>query len=178
MLLSHSFIATEQSRFYKNCKSTLQPKEVLVSVDFSENYAFILQDAAQGFHWNNAQATIHLFVAYYIDSENLCHLNYVVVSDCMHHDTAAFHLFQKSFITFLKTRFPSFPEKIYYFSDGAAAQHKNHKNFINLCYHEAYFGINAEWHFFATSHGKGSCDGVGGTIKQLEAKASLQRPCD
>ena len=178
MLLSHYFIATEQSKFYKNCKSSLQCKEVLVTVDFSENYAFILQDAAQGFHWNNAQATIHPFVAYYIDSEKLCHLSYVVVSDCMQHDTAAFHLFQKSFITFLKTRLPSFPEKIYYFSDGAAAQYKNHKNFINLYYHEADFGIHAEWHFFATSHRKSACDGVGGMIKRLAAKASLQRPYD
>ena len=178
ILLSHSFIATEQSKFYKNCKLTLQPRDVLVTVDFSENYAFILQDAAQGFHWNNAQATIHPFVAYYIDSEKLCHLSYVVVSDCMHHDTAAFHLFQKNFITFLKTKLPSFPEKMYYFSDGAAAQYKNCKNFINLCYHEADFGIHAEWHFFATSHGKSACDGVGGTVKRLAAKASLQRPYD
>lgn len=104
--------------------------------------------------------------------------SYVIVSDCMQHDTAVFHLFQKSFITFLKTRLPSFPKKIYYFSDGAAAQYKNRKNFINLCYHEADFGIHAEWHFFATSHGKGACDGVGGTIKRLAAKASLQRPYD
>jgi hypothetical protein len=34
----------------------------------------------------------------------------------------------------------------------------------------------AEWHFFATSHGKGPCDGVGGTVKRLAARASLQRP--
>ena len=34
----------------------------------------------------------------------------------------------------------------------------------------------AEWHFFATSHGKGPCDGVGGTVKRLAAHASLQRP--
>lgn len=27
---------------------------------------------------------------------------------------------------------------------------------------------------FATSHGKGSCDGLGGTIKRLAAKSSLQ----
>ena len=38
------------------------------------------------------------------------------------------------------------------------------------------FGIPAEWHFFATSHGKSACDGIGGTIKRLAAKASLQRP--
>ena len=47
------------------------------------------------------------------------------------------------------------------------------KNFINLCLHETDFGVQAEWHFFATSHGK---VGVGGTVKRLAAKASLQRP--
>ena len=36
--------------------------------------------------------------------------------------------------------------------------------------------MSAEWHFFATSHGKGPCDGVGGTVKRLAARASLQRP--
>ena len=30
--------------------------------------------------------------------------------------------------------------------------------------------------FFATSHGKWPCDGIGGTIKRLAAKDSLQRP--
>jgi hypothetical protein len=56
---------------------------------------------------------------------------------------------------------------IIYFSDGCAAQYKNRKNFLNLCNHDADFGLPAEWHFFATSHGKGPCDGVGGTVKRL-----------
>ena len=30
--------------------------------------------------------------------------------------------------------------------------------------------------FFANSHGKQPCDGIGGTVKRLTAKASLQRP--
>ena len=30
--------------------------------------------------------------------------------------------------------------------------------------------------FFATSHGKGACDGLGGTVERLAARASLQRP--
>lgn len=61
-----------------------------------------------------------------------------------------------------------------YFSDGAASQYKNCKNLINLLYHETDFAINAEWHFFATSHGKSPCDGIGGTVKRLVARASLQ----
>ena len=55
---------------------------------------------------------------------------------------------------------------------------KTAKNFINLCHREDDFGMPAEWHFFATSHGKGPCDGVGGTVKRLAAHASLQRPYD
>jgi hypothetical protein len=34
-----------------------------------------------------------------------------------------------------------------------------------MCNHEDGFGMNAEWHFFALSHGKGTCDGIGGKLK-------------
>ncbi len=178
LLRPHSFVASEQAKFYNVCKSTLLSGDMLVTVDFSENYAFVLQDAAQGFHWNNSQATLHPFFAYYIDDGKLCHLSCVVVSDCLHHDTTAVYLFQKAFIALLKRILParSQPHKIIYFSDGAGSQYKNKKNFINLCHHKDDFGVSAEWHFSATSHGKGACDGVGGTVKCLAARASLQRP--
>ncbi|KAL5497454.1 hypothetical protein EMCRGX_G013927 [Ephydatia muelleri] len=68
------------------------------------------------------------------------------------------------------------PKKIFYFSDGCAAQYKNRKNFINLCHHAEDFNVLAEWHFFATSHGKTAADSVAGTLKRMAAKASLQRP--
>ena len=45
-----------------------------------------------------------------------------------------------------------------------------------MCNHHNDFGVKAEWHFAATSHGKGACDGLGGTVKRLAARASLQRP--
>ena len=62
-----------------------------------------------------------------------------------------------------------------YFSDGAASHYKNMKNFINLANHETHYGMPAAWHFFATSHEKGPCGGVG-SCERLAAKASLQRP--
>ena len=36
--------------------------------------------------------------------------------------------------------------------------------------------MHCEWNFFATSHGKSPCDGIGGTVKRLTTRASLQRP--
>ena len=179
VLRPHAFIAAQQASFFNECKSALAHGEMVVTVDFSENYSFVLQDAAQGYHWNNSQATIHPFVAYYKDgSDKLCHLSYVVISEALNHDTSAVYLYQKRFIAFLMTFLPSSsqPRKITYFSDGAGSQYKNRKNFLNLCHHKEDFGIAAEWHFSATAHGKEACDGVGGTVKRLAARASLQKP--
>ncbi|KAJ8685341.1 hypothetical protein QAD02_021134 [Eretmocerus hayati] len=69
-------------------------------------------------------------------------------------------------------------KKVIYVSDGAAGQYQNRFNFQNLCFHQRDFGVAGEWHFFATSHGKEPCDGVGGTLKRAETKASLRRPLD
>jgi hypothetical protein len=34
--------------------------------------------------------------------------------------------------------------------------------------------MDAKWHFFAMPHGKGACDGIGGTNKSLARKMGLQ----
>ena len=66
-------------------------------------------------------------------------------------------------------------KKLEYFSDGSAGLNKNFKNLINLTLHHQDFSLDASWTFFATSHGKSPCDGIGGTVKRLTARASLQR---
>jgi hypothetical protein len=99
--------------------------------------------------------------------ENLC------FSECLYYDTLTAYTSQKHPKAFCKENVPNISQ-IYSFSYGALAQHKNMNNFINLCHHNIDFGINAEWHFFATSHGRGPCDGVGGTIKRFAACSSLQ----
>jgi len=176
-LLKHDFIAKQQSIFLKNLK-TPQMDYFIVIADFAENYSFVLQDAAQGFHWTNTQATIHPFVIYYPSANSVLHKSFVVISDHFKHDTITLHCFQKQLLKFIVESIPVAPQKIIYFSDEAAAHYKNRKNFLNLAFHEEDFGIPAEWHFFATSHGKGPCDGVGGTVKRLAARTSLQKPYD
>ena len=51
---------------------------------------------------------------------------------------------------------------------------KYFKNIANLNYHYMDYELKAEWHFFATSHGRSPCDGIGGTVKHSLARASLQ----
>lgn len=175
ILKRHSFIARRQAEYYNHLKQNIGVNEAVVCMDFAENYSFVLQDEAQSFHWNNDQATIFPIAVYYND-HNIHYKSIVCISECLQHDTTAVHLFQKRLISHLKLEVIRDLKKIYYFSDGAAAQFKNRKNFSNLCHHVHDFGIEAEWHFYATAHGKGVCDGLGGTVKRLAGKASLQRP--
>ena len=62
-----------------------------------------------------------------------------------------------------------------YVTDGCAGQYKNFKSFSNIVYHFKDFNIVAIWTFFATAHGKSSCDGIGGNIKRCAANESLRR---
>ena len=45
----------------------LGEKEILVG-DFAENFTFVMQDEVQSYHWNNAQATIHPLVCYWLEN--------------------------------------------------------------------------------------------------------------
>ena len=173
-LTSHSFIARAQAAYLSEKKESLSPDTAIVLLDFAENYSFVVQDAVQGYYWDNSQATLHPLVAYYRKEDgSLGTISFCVVSDCLKHDATAVYAFISVIIAHLKKLIPGL-SLVKYFSDRAASQYKNCKNFLNLCHHEEDFAVKAEWHFFATSHGKSPCDGIDGTIKRLVARASLQ----
>ena len=68
-LTTHHYIAKNQSNYLKHLKETLKPNEAIITLDFADNYSFIIQDAIQGYHWNNSQATLHPFVVYFREDE-------------------------------------------------------------------------------------------------------------
>jgi hypothetical protein len=76
------------------------------------------------------------------------------------YDSILVHTFQRNLIKFTENTFESPLKKIVYFSDGSVAQYNRKKNYYVACHNED-FGVPAEWHFLATSHGKSACDGVG-----------------
>ncbi|GBM11201.1 hypothetical protein AVEN_93277-1 [Araneus ventricosus] len=58
--------------------------------------------------------------------------------------------------------------------DESTTQYKNKKNFLNFCFHEEDFKVKGDCYFLVTEHGKGSCEGIGDSIKRLAPCASLQ----
>ena len=52
-LTKHSYTAKCQSRYLKQWKECLGNEIVIVLGDFAGNYAFVIQDEIQSFHWSN-----------------------------------------------------------------------------------------------------------------------------
>ena len=175
-LTSHSYIAKSQMQYLKKCKENLKENELIVLGDFAENYKFVVQDEVQGYHWNQQGCTLHPVITYFKKDSELKHVELCFISDDLNHDTSFVYEVICQTIKFAKYSISNNVKRCLYFSDGCAGQYKNCKNFMNLCLHKKDFQIDCSWSFFATSHGKSPCDGLGGTLKRLAARASLQRP--
>ena len=173
-LTRHHYQAKAQTAYFSKLKQTLEKGEVVVHGDFSENFSFVVQDAAQGFHWDASQCTVHPFVVHWRQDGEQHHQSYCIISDDTKHSTATVHAFLRRLVPAIMNRVPGL-KKIHYFSDGCGGQYKNKFNFINVCSHADDFQVQCEWNFFATSHGKGACDGIGGTVKRATYRESLRR---
>lgn len=176
-LKTHSFISKQQSSYFQTARESLDKGEFLISLDFSENYAFIAQDAAQSFHYNNNQCSLATAVFYYKVADLKVHKSIVVFSDNLSHDTIAVYCIQKIIINYLQNSFDCV-KKVIYFTDGAAQHFKNKYNFQNLIHHYEDFSVEVEWHFHATAHGKNACDGIGASVKSNARRASLRKISD
>ena len=53
-------------------------------------------------------------------------------------------------------------------------QFKNKFTLSNLLYHKQDHGCSADWNFFATAHGKGPVDDMGGQVKRSVWRCTLQ----
>lgn len=103
-------------------------------------------------------------IVWYREEASTKHRSYVVVSDCMEHSKSAVVAFNRAILADLRENIQF--EHIHYWTDGAASQFKSKYMMHNLLFHESDFGITADWSYFATSHGKGPVDGIGGTVKR------------
>ncbi|KAJ8677362.1 hypothetical protein QAD02_013149 [Eretmocerus hayati] len=128
---THDFSARQKSAFVKELKINLQPGQFIVGFDFAENYAFVVQNSAQSFHWNNNQATIFTVVINYVGNGELKHRSQAIISDNLAHDTYSGYQYQKIIIEYLKKNF-ELVTKIFYVTDGASQHFNNKSNFARL----------------------------------------------
>lgn len=157
----HCFVKATQASYFEEVKNYIEDSEVILQVDFAENYSAVSQDEIQSAHWTHPQITIFTCCAWLKDNNIR---SFVVVSDELQHDKYAVWAFLNAILTDLKMEYPQL-RRTKIFSDGCVAQFKNKYTISNLCFFQEDFQLICEWNFFATSHGKGAVDGIGGLIK-------------
>jgi len=74
-------------------KNNLSNQEVLVQLDFSENYTFIAQNAA---HFILIMIRVRFFLLLFII--NLKHFSTISMSDCTTHDVTGVYIMQQKLI--------------------------------------------------------------------------------
>ena len=157
----------------RHLKKHLPPHHVIIQMDFAENYSCKSMDEIQSAYWNQTSVTLHPMVIYFkTDSDELRHKSCIIISDEMGHNSA-------TVITFIKDIIPIVKEiddgvvTIHYWTDSPTSQYRNKAIFDMVANHQFTFGINARWNYFEAGHGKGPCDGLGGTTKRMADEAVI-----
>ena len=163
--LEHVFIKRKQHQFFEDRISQLGPEEAVVQVDFAENYTCCYQDEIQAAHWSQEQITLFTAAVWVNDSSKTTCETHCIISDDHGHDKWSVSVFLDTVINdFVAKKHPQV-KRVDVFSDGPASQFKN-KYMANFCCKLERHGLKVRWNFFATSHGKGVVDGVGGSVKR------------
>lgn len=169
----HSFLAKVQLQQIKELKLKLKEDEAIIQEDFSENFSIKQQDEIMSAHWMNESVTLFTAVIY----QNSTSTSYVVISDEVHHDKYAVFCFNQVILRNYISDRGNTVQQLHVFSDGAASQFKNRYTLSNILKPQMVHDTiqHIDWSFFATAHGKGPIDGVGGTVKRAVWHRILQK---
>ena len=108
-LLPHSYIARQQTAYFKDRKVNMEAGEVSCCMNFAENYSYVIQNEIQGFHWTNKYCTVHTCVCYFkVKNANgeleTQHKSYCFLSEEVVHNVPMVHAFQSRLMSLLKDK--------------------------------------------------------------------------
>ena len=158
--MERCFVKRQQALAYKHEREAIDEcaDKDLLQVDFSENYTCMYQDEIQSAHWQQHQ--VSMFTVAFWHSRTLH--SKVIVSDNPDHSKETVG----AYVDMILETIPASVKSVSIWSDGPASQFKN--RYIAAALHtlQAKYKLLIYWNFFATSHGKGPVDGIGGAVKR------------
>ncbi|XP_046548265.1 uncharacterized protein LOC124258241 [Haliotis rubra] len=166
-----SRLKTQYSQI-RELKQNLPRHEAIIHMDFAENYNCKSVEEIQSAYWNQTSVTLHPVVVYTlpVDGSDLQHQSFVLVPDEMNHNSTTVLTFLKYIIQEVKQLDPEL-KHVHYWTDSPTSQYRNKSIFNLVANHEDVFNITATWNYFEAGHGKGPCDGLGGTVKRMADQA-------
>ena len=151
----------------KLLKENLPGSHVICQMDFAENYSCGHAEEIQTAYFDKCSVTLHPVVIYAKGADDtMVHTSYIYVSDTLSHNSGTVYAFLKRITDEVKSHHANI-ECIHYISDSPTSQYRNKAMMYVVANHDSLFGFKASWQYWEAGHGKGPCDGVGGTSKRL-----------
>ena len=157
----------------RRLRENLNDGQVLVWMDFAENFTCAALDEVQSANWTSEQVTLHTTVVYFPKSHNKSHKSVVGISDLNIHNAGMIVSMVPNLIPIIKSEYPEL-QYVHNLTDSPTSQYGNKSILEFLTRHKTLFGVNARWDFLESGHGKGPCDGLGGSVKRSADMAVKQ----
>jgi hypothetical protein len=167
----HHVTKKNQAALYKIHHENIEDDEMVIHFDFAENFSCSAQDQIQSAYYGQQMVSIFTVV---MKHKQLGTKSVVLCCDETDHSKrAVMVLLLELFEAYVK---PLCVNRVRFWSDGPSAQFKNKYMYTFLKFlHQRYELAFLQWNFFATSHGKGPVDGVGGTAKRIVWRRVMSR---
>ena len=165
--LKHTYIKRMQSRAFISERESLKDNDstVVIQVDFAENYTTQIQNAIQSSYWVSKQFTLFTVCAW---EKNGCH-SIVIASEYLSQNKYAVLVLMSMLVDHLK-HIREFNRYVVFWG-GAPTQFKQKFTMCGM----TLLQQSLSWNSFATSHGKGAVDGIGGRIKHDVYNTTLSK---
>ncbi|XP_038153357.1 uncharacterized protein LOC119791359 [Cyprinodon tularosa] len=163
---THLYNIWHQFTHLKQLKENLTQHDVVVHVDYSENYTCKWSKEIKDAHFGGShqQVTLHTGVLYYTGGQAE---SFATVSASLQHDAVATWAHLQPVLGYITSNYP-LAKNIHFLSDGPTSQYRNKVAFYLASTVPFMKGFKTvTWNFTEASHGKGAPDGVGGALKNL-----------
>lgn len=175
--MAHEARIVHQYSNLSDKKKSLQPNEILIHCDFSENYSLKYAEEIQSYHFGGARQQISMHtVVVYSNFENLgtTSKSFCTISESLEHNAAAIWAHLNPIIqAYCEKNIDS----IHFLSDAPATQYRNKfmfsffTNQLEIIFPQIRYST---WNFHEAGHGKGAPDGIGGVCKRSADRVVAQ----
>ena len=164
-LKRHIYIKRIQNTTFNSLKANLHDNEVIIQVDYSENYANKDQHQIQSAYFGQQCFSIFTACCYLQIDEVLVNENVTVTSEESDHSRIAALSCWLRVLSFVQEKYSCLLESLvlHIWSDGCAGQFRS--RFVFSLLSQFAIGHTLFWYYNERHHGKGPMDGIGGTIK-------------
>ena len=164
LLKKHIYVKRQQHACYNKPKEELGENEILLHVDYSENYSNIQQGEMQRAYFGHDSFSIFTASCYLRKDVDIINENISIISEASDHSRIVAVTRISKVFDFVREKHNLPPEvTLHIWSDGCAGQFRSRYVFALVSQIDSKVEVN--WYYSERHHGKGSMDGVGGTIK-------------